>query len=80
MKKFKTKFATVMLVVSCAFAGVGATNLVFSDAYNAGITANAETTYTEYNVSDLTVFRWLIFKLCCCQRGRRDFHRRYVCE
>ena len=55
MKNLKTKFATVMLVVSCAFAGVGATNIMFSDAYNVGITANAETNYTEYNVSNLTV-------------------------
>ena len=55
MKNLKTKFATVLLVVGCAFASVGATNIMFSNAYNAGITANAETAYTEYNVSDLTV-------------------------
>ena len=80
MMKFKAKRITALLVVCCFVICLG-----FSTAKNEQneigvITANAETTYTEYNVSDLTVFRWLIFKLCCCQRGRRDFHRRYVCE
>jgi len=55
MKNFRTKFATVLLVVGCAFASAGVTNVMFSNVYNTGITANAETTYTEYNVSNLTV-------------------------
>ena len=55
MRKLKAKWKALLLAVSC-FAvclGVGVTTI--EPPKNSNVTANAETTYTEYNVSELNV-------------------------
>ena len=55
MRKLKAKWATLLVALSC-FAvclGVGVTTI--EPPKNSIVTASAETTYTEYNVSDLIV-------------------------
>ena len=55
MKKQKTKLAVLFLALSCAAVGIGAGTIASVNASKPNVTASAETTYTEYNVSNLTV-------------------------
>ena len=55
MKKQRTKFVAFLLAFSCVSAGIGIGAAATENAYNTNVTANAETTYTEYSVSGLTV-------------------------
>ena len=55
MKKQKTKLAVLFLALSCASVGIGAGTIASVNASKPNVTASAETTYTEYNVSNLTV-------------------------
>ena len=55
MKKQKTKLAVLFLALSCASVGIGAGTIASVNALKPNVTASAETTYTEYNVSGLNV-------------------------
>ena len=55
MKKQKTKLAVLFLALSCASVGIGAGTIASVNASKPNVTASAETTYTEYSVSNLIV-------------------------
>ncbi|MBQ8429907.1 MAG: hypothetical protein IJX30_07435 [Clostridia bacterium] len=55
MKKQKTKLAVLFLALSCASVGIGAGMIASVNASKPNVTASAETTYTEYSVSNLIV-------------------------
>ena len=55
MKKQKTKLAVLFLALGCASVGIGAGTIASVNASKPNVTASAETTYIEYNVSNLIV-------------------------
>ena len=55
MKKQKIKLAVLFLALSCASVGIGAGTIASVNASKPNVTASAETTYTEYSVSNLIV-------------------------
>ena len=55
MKKQKTKLAVLFLALGFASVGIGAGTIASVNASKPNVTASAETTYTEYSVSNLIV-------------------------
>ena len=55
MKKQRTKLVAFLLAFSCVSVGIGVGTIASVNASKPNVTASAETTYTEYNVSELTV-------------------------